>query len=457
MPALSAVEGCRKKRLRIAGFSPRGMLVPCPRIYLCKQLLALDDRLPEGAQENSPGQHFAKRRGSPGKAASKNRPAPQGRKKDAPHNSTKASLFAQHPPLCNTSFMSLVKELLRPLAEDGTSLTREQAAGVLAEILAGGVPEVETASLLAVLATRGEQAPELAGFVDAMRRHAVPLPFTETERAELVDCVGTGGGGPQTFNISCGAALVASAAGARVAKHGNRAVTSRCGAADVLEALGVPIDLSPDQAVECLRETGFVFLFAPLYHPAMKALGPLRRALGFRTIFNLVGPLTNPAHARTQVVGVLAPSRVLLVGRTLVALGAKRAFVVHGTDGIDELTTTGESVVARIEESPAGEPELRAARVTPEMAGLPRATLDQFTGGDVATNKALLYDVLTGIPGARRDIVLLNAAATLVAAGLAADLKEGVQRSADAIDSGQAAATLAKLQQFGLNHCSKSN
>jgi anthranilate phosphoribosyltransferase len=348
--------------------------------------------------------------------------------------------------------MSLVKELLRPLAEDGAALTREQAAAVLEEILAGQVPEVETAALLTVFATRGEQAPELAGFIDVMRQHAVPMSFSEAERAELVDCVGTGGGGPQTFNISCGAALVASAAGAKVAKHGNRAVTSRCGAADVLEALGVPIELSPDLAVECLRETGFVFLYAPLYHPAMKALGPLRRALGFRTILNLVGPLTNPAHARTQVIGVLAPSRVLLVGRTLLALGARRAFVVHGTDGIDELTTTGESVVARVEENAEGKPELKAARITPEMAGLERATIDQFTGGDIETNKALLYDVLTGIPGARRDVVLLNAAAVLVAAGLADDLKQGVAMSAEAIDSGQAAATLEKLRQFGKKH-----
>jgi anthranilate phosphoribosyltransferase len=349
--------------------------------------------------------------------------------------------------------MASLKELLKPLAEDGTALTREQAAGVLEEILAGGVPDVETAALLTVMATRGEQAPELAGFVDVMRRRATPLPFTEAERAELVDCVGTGGGGPLTFNISCGAALVAAAAGAKVAKHGNRAVTSLCGAADVLEALGVPINLTPEQAVECLRETGFVFLFAPLYHPAMKSLGPLRRALGFRTIFNLVGPLTNPAEARVQVIGVLAPSRVLLVGRTLAALGAKRAFVVHGTDGIDELTTTGESIVARIEEPEGGgEPTLRASRIAPEMAGLTRTTLDQFTGGDMAMNSALLYDVLTGIPGARRDIVLLNAAAALVAAGLAADLKEGVRLGAEAIDSGEAAVTLEKLRRFGAKH-----
>ena len=284
----------------------------------------------------------------------------------------------------------------------------------------------------------------------------MPLPFSKTETAELVDCVGTGGGGPQTFNISCGAALVASAAGAKVAKHGNRAITSRCGAADVLEALGVPIGFEPTLAVECLRETGFVFLYAPLYHPAMKALGPLRRALGFRSIFNLVGPLTNPAHARAQVIGVLAPSRVLLVGRTLAALGAKRAFVVHGTDGIDELTTTGESVVARVEENAAGQPELKAARITPEMAGLERTTLDHFIGGDIETNKALLYDVLTGIGGARRDIVLLNAAAVLVASGLAGDLKQGVAMGAEAIDSGQAAATLEKLRRFGAKHAASA-
>ncbi|MGB8261869.1 MAG: anthranilate phosphoribosyltransferase, partial [Terracidiphilus sp.] len=257
------------------------------------------------------------------------------------------------------------------------------------------------------------------------------------------------------FNISCGAALVAAAAGARVAKHGNRAVTSRCGAADVLEALGVPIDLEPELAVECLRETGFVFLYAQLYHPAMKTLAPLRRALGFRTIFNLVGPLTNPAHAQTQVVGVLAPSRVLLVGRALTALGSRRAFVVHGSDGIDELTTTGESVVARILENEAGEPVLKAARITPEMAGVPRARLEEFTGGDIETNCGLLYDVLTGLLGARREIVLLNAAAVLVAAGLAGDLKEGVALGAEAIGSGEAAATLAKLRAFGDKHRKK--
>jgi len=339
---------------------------------------------------------------------------------------------------------------LKLLAEDGAAMSREQALIVFEEILEGAASDVETTALLTVLATRGEMAPELAGFVDGMRSHAVPVPLTDAEREELVDTCGTGGGGPLTFNISTGAALVAAAAGAKVAKHGNRAVTSLAGSADVLEALGVPIDLGPELAAACLRETGFMFLYAPLYHPAMKAVAPLRRALGFRTLFNLCGPLSNPAGARSQLIGVLAPSRVLLVARTLKELGAKRAFIVNGSDGIDELTTTGESVVARVEESePGGVATLKSARVTPEMAGLSRATLDQFKGGDVKMNTTLLYDVLTGIPGARREIVLLNAAAALVTAGLANDLKEGVALGAEAIDSGQTAATLVRLQQFG--------
>jgi anthranilate phosphoribosyltransferase len=349
--------------------------------------------------------------------------------------------------------MASLKELLKLLAEDGAALTREQAAGVLDQILSGDAPEVETAALLAVLATRGEQAPELAGFVETMRARATPVPLSSEEREELVDVVGTGGGGPATFNISTGAALVAAAAGASVAKHGNRAITSRCGSADVLEALGVPINLGPELAAACLRETGFMFLLATNYHPAMRAVGPLRRALGFRTIFNLCGPLTNPAGARSQVIGVLAPSRVLLVARALAELDAKRAFVVHGTDGMDELTTTGESIVARVEEpEEGGKPSLKVARVTPEMAGLPRTKLDQLTGGDAEVNAAILYDIVTGISGPRREIVLLNAAAALVAAGLALDLKEGVAQAAEAIDSGEAAATLAKLREFGAKY-----
>ena len=353
------------------------------------------------------------------------------------------------------SASSIVRDLLKPVAEDGAPLTRPQARAALVAILDGESTETETAALLTALATRGELAPELAGFVEEMRARATPIPLTNEERDELVDTCGTGGGGPATFNISTGAALVAAAAGAKVAKHGNRAVTSRCGSADVLEALGVPITLPPDLAVECLRETGFVFLLATMLHPAMKAVAPLRRALGFRTIFNLCGPLTNPAGARAQVIGVLAPSRALLVARTLIELQTtRRAFVVHGLDGLDELSTTGESIVVRVE--PAAEPAIKAARITPELAGVPTAALEELSGGDANDNAIILYDILTGIPGPRREIVLLNAAAALVASGLAEDLKEGVQRAAEAIDSGMAAVTLQKLRVFGAKYAPAS-
>ena len=346
------------------------------------------------------------------------------------------------------SALSIVKELLKPVAEDGAAHTREEARASLVAMLDGQVSEVEAGALLTALATRGELAAELAGFVEEMRARATEIPLTEEERASIVDTCGTGGGGPPTFNISTGAALVATAAGARVAKHGNRAVTSRCGSADVLEALGVPITLDPKLAAECLRETGFVFLHAQMLHPAMKAVAGLRKALGFRTIFNLCGPLTNPAGARTQVIGVLAPSRALLVARTLLELKTTRhAFVVHGLDGMDELTTTGESVTVRVE--PGEDPAMKAAKVTPEMAGLERRSLEELAGGDAEANAAILYDILTGITGPRREIVLLNAAAALVACGIAGTLREGVERGAEAIESGQAAATLARLRHFG--------
>lgn len=352
--------------------------------------------------------------------------------------------------------MSFLKDLIKPMAEDGSTLTREQARSALIAILDGQANDTEAGALLTVLATRGELAPELAGFVEEIRARATPIPLTDEERDQLIDTCGTGGGGPATFNISTGAALVAAAAGAKVAKHGNRAVTSRCGSADVLEALGVPIALSPELAAECLRETGFVFLLATMLHPAMKAVAPLRSTLGFRTIFNLCGPLTNPAGARSQVIGVLAPSRTLLMARTLVELNTaqtpgpnhtRSAFIVHGLDGLDELTLTGESIAVRFHAG--GEPMIKAARVTPELAGLPRASLADLSGGDAEENAAILYDVMTGIPGPRRDIVLFNAAAALVASGQAADLRHGVSQAAEAIDSGMAAVTLQKLRAFG--------
>ncbi len=217
------------------------------------------------------------------------------------------------------------------MAEDGAALTREQAAAVLGEILAGNASEIETAALISVLATRGEQAPELAGFVETMRAQATPVPLTDEERDALVDTCGTGGGGPLTFNISSGAALVAAAAGAKVAKHGNRAVTSRCGSADVLETLGVPISLGPRTGRRLPARNGIHVPVCAALSPGHESAGAVAPGVGFRTIFNLCGPLTNPAGARAQVIGVLAPSKVLLVARALAELGARRAFVVHGT------------------------------------------------------------------------------------------------------------------------------
>jgi len=343
------------------------------------------------------------------------------------------------------------------VVEQGAALSRDEARQVLTQVLSGESSDMEIAALLTALATRGETADELTGFAEAMRALAVPLPLTDEERASLVDTCGTGGDGLGTFNISTGSALVAVAAGAKVAKHGNRAVTSCCGSADVLEALGVPVTLSPEQAVECLRATGFMFLYAPEMHPALKRVQPIRRALGFRTIFNLAGPLTNPAGAPAQVMGVYSVPRLTLAAETMARLGVRHAFVVHGSDGLDELTLTGESHVAEVKSSGFGaqraENRVRLFQLTPEEAGLDRCVLDDLAGGATAAeNAAILERIFDGEPGPRRDVVLLNASAALVAAGVAVDLREGVARSAEAIDSGAARETLAKLRAFVQSH-----
>ena len=230
----------------------------------------------------------------------------------------------------------------------GATLTREQADAALRAMLAGEAGDEDIAALLTAMAKRGETVAELTGFAQAMRALSVPVPLTETERAALLDTCGTGGDGKGTFNISTAAALVGAAAGAKVAKHGNRGVTSKCGSADVLEALGIAVDLPVESAVECLRATGFAFLYAPLLHPTLKRVARVRKSLGFRTIFNLAGPLTNPADARTQVMGVFAANRVSQIAETLANLGVRHAFVVHGLDGLDELTLSGESMIAEV-------------------------------------------------------------------------------------------------------------
>jgi anthranilate phosphoribosyltransferase len=349
--------------------------------------------------------------------------------------------------------MSSLKDLLKLITEESGTLTRDQARETLGEILTGEVSDLEIAALLTAMATRGESVEELTGFAEAMRALAVPVPLTEEERDALVDTCGTGGDGLGTFNISTGAALVAAAAGAKVAKHGNRGVTSKCGSADVLEALGISVALTAEQSVECLRTTGFTFLYAPALHPAMRRVQPVRKALGFRTIFNLAGPLTNPAGARAQVMGVFSGSRLTVAAEAMARLGVSHAFVVHGGDGLDELTLTGESHIAEVQASEVrtqgSDSTLKVFKFSPEDVGLQRCSLAALQGGDsAAANAAILERIFDGELGPKRDIVLLNAAAALVACGLAMDFREGVERGAAAIDSGAVRETVHKLRSF---------
>ncbi len=339
--------------------------------------------------------------------------------------------------------MSQLALLLKYVAEDHGTLTQEQGYAALRGILEGEATDIEIASLVTAIAVRGVTVDELAGFVQAMRAMSRPLPLSEAEREQLVDTCGTGGDSRGTFNISTASALVAAAAGVKVAKHGNRGVTSKCGSADVLEALGIPVDLEPEPAIECLRQTGFAFLFAPELNPAMKRVQPIRRALGFRTFFNLAGPLTNPAGARSQVVGVFTPDAVSLLAQTLARLGARHALVVHGRDGLDELTLNGKSDVAEVREGTVRNFTLEAGE-----AGLASAPLEALAGGDARENARLIQGILQGETGPRRDIVLLNAAAALIIAGRAADFASGVRAAGEAIDAGAGLRLLEQLRNF---------
>ena len=346
---------------------------------------------------------------------------------------------------------------LKLLIEGRATLSREQARDLMQQILAGGLSEIEIAALVGALAARGETAPELAGFVDAMRSAVTSIPLDPAERALLVDTCGTGGDASRTFNISTAAALVAAAAGATtagagimVAKHGNRAITSQCGSADVLEALHIPVDLAPAEAAHALKTHRFAFLHAPALHPAMKAVMPVRRALGIRTVFNLLGPLTNPAGAPAQVMGVYSAHAVPLVAEAMRLLGTRHAFVVHGTaehpdgttQGLDEISISGPTHLAEVHNG-----IVTLSTITPEDAGLTRAPLESLTGGDAHINAAILTAIFAGEPSPRRDIVLLNAAAVLVAAGLAPDLPTGAALAARTIDSGAVTELLAALSR----------
>jgi anthranilate phosphoribosyltransferase len=321
--------------------------------------------------------------------------------------------------------------------EQRASFTRDQARTLLTLILAGEASDLEIAALLGALAARGETPEELAGFVDAMRSVATTLPLSDDERDCLTDTCGTGGDASGTFNISTAAALVATASSPKimVAKHGNRAVTSVSGSGDVLEALGIPINLAPADAAEALRTHRFAYLHAPSLHPAMKAVMPVRRALGVRTVFNLLGPLTNPAGARTQVMGVYAADRVLPIAETMLLLDTRHALVVHGFDetgrGLDEISISGPTQIAEVHNG-----RITLQTVTPEQFGLARAPLSALRGGDGRANAAILRAIFAGEHGPCRDIVLLNAAAVLLVADCAADLASGIELARQAIDGG---------------------
>jgi len=330
---------------------------------------------------------------------------------------------------------------LRRIVEGRETLTLEEAAALMRRILAGEAAEVEIAALLGALAGRGETAREIAGFALAMREVATTLPLTEAERAELVDTCGTGGDASGSFNISTAAALVAAAAGAKVAKHGNRAITSKCGSADVLEALGIPVGLAPEAAAEALRRHGFCFLLAPSHHPAMKAVMPVRRAMGVRTVLHVLGPLLNPAGARRQVMGVYSARLVPLVAEAMTMLGVKHALVVHGDGGLDEIALSGPSEVAEVREG-----AVRAYAVAPEEFGLVRAPMAALEGGDAQANAAILTSIFAGEIGPRRDVVVLNAAAVLVTAGLVKDIVAGIELAGETIASGAVTRLVLALQ-----------
>ncbi len=322
----------------------------------------------------------------------------------------------------------------------GRDLGAEVAGAAMAEVFAGNATPAQIAAFIVALRMKGETVEEMTGLVRAMLEAAEEVPLDDGLRARLVDTCGTGGDRSGTINVSTIAAFVVAGAGVPVAKHGNRAASSRAGSADVLEALGVRIDLGPEGVASCLAGAGIGFCFAPRFHPAMRHAGPVRRELGVPTVFNFLGPLANPTRPPHQVVGVSDGRMALRMAGVLAANGATRALVVHGSDGLDELTTTGPSTVVWQE---AG--EARTLSVDPEELGFAPATAAALAGGDAAANAASLRAVLDGAPGAHRDIAVLNAAAGLVAAGAAPTFEEGVGLAQRSIDDGGAAAALARL------------
>lgn len=345
----------------------------------------------------------------------------------------------------------MITDALQRIANQRESLTRAEARDVMTEVFSGSATDAQIAALLVALHMKGETVEEIVGFAEAIRAAAEPLPLHEnftlevsgTGRDALVDTCGTGGDASGTFNISTATAFVVAGAGVRVAKHGNRSLSSKCGSADVMEALGIKINLPTAVLASCLEEVGIVFLFAPAMHSAMKYVQPARRELRLRTIFNLLGPLTNPAKASAQVIGVYSLELVEKVAEALSMLGTHRAFVVHGLDGLDEITITGPTRIAEVREG-----TVRTYEVTPEEFGIQRAKLEDISGGDAASNAAIIREVLAGKKSPRRDVVLLNAAASLVAAGRAEHLSDALPLAAKSIDSGAATVKLNALVEY---------
>jgi anthranilate phosphoribosyltransferase len=330
----------------------------------------------------------------------------------------------------------MIKEAIAMLAE-GRLPSRDEARATMLEIMSGEATAAQIAAYITALRIRGETPGIIAGSAEAMRSKFTAIHALETI---VADTCGTGGDGAHTFNISTAAAFVAAAAGVTIAKHGNRSVSSKCGSADVLSALGVNIEATPEVMAACLNEIGIAFLFAPALHPAMKfAIGP-RREIGIRSIFNILGPLSNPAGAKHGVLGVYSPALVSTLGEAAAALGAAHLFVVHGHDGLDEITTTGPSLIAEVKQGKVQQYEL-----TPESVGLPRAHASDLVGGDPQENAAIVRQILDGEKGPRRDIVLLNAAAVIVAGQKAANLKDGIALAQQAIDFGAARRKLEDL------------
>lgn len=323
---------------------------------------------------------------------------------------------------------------------DGRDLERARAREVMDEVMRGEATDAQIGGFLVALRLKGETAEEIAGFAEAMRTHVLAVRPTRTD---LVDTAGTGGDGAQTLNISTAAALVAAAAGAAVAKHGNRAVSSASGSADVLEALGFSLEQSPARIERSIDELGFGFMFAPTHHPAMRHAAPVRQELATRTVFNVLGPLTNPAGARAQVIGVYAPALVRTIADVLASLGAHRAFVVHGAGGIDELSPAGPNVVCEVVEG-----SVRERQIDPLELGIARCAPEELRGGTPAENAQAIREILAGADGGRRDAILLNAAGAIAAAGHADDLHDGLEVAREAIDSGAAAERLERLAAF---------